>query len=601
MYILIKQLFQLLSFKQRLRFFKLQLLVIVMSVCEVVSVLSIVPFMSIVGDPSIIEAPGFLGDLFRASGLDDINTYLISLGFAVLVLLVFSALISMLTTWQLSMFANEIGVELADELFQYYLNQPWLYHTSISSAQLTKKLANETNRVTTLILLPLLHLNAKVTLAAFMVGLIFVVDWIVAISGAVIFGVAYSVLYKIVRNRLLRNGRLISNLLELRFKIKNDSFGGIKDIILSGRQRSFTKSYSEIGKKLAYSQGSNVAMAHVPRYCMELVVFGSMIGLVLYLIGDQTATIGSILPSLSLFAIAGFKMLPAMQQIYSSIAQIRGNAAAFEAIRDDLFTSKNAVNYDLLNSAEDMTRLHLKKSLVVTDLTFSYPTSVSPVFEKLNLTIKANTTVGFVGPSGSGKSTLIDLFSGLVEPTMGRILVDDQVLNDRNLRSWQNNVGFVPQQIFLCEGSIAQNVAFGIPDDLINFDQVDKAIKLAHLDEFTAGLPNGIDSQVGERGVQLSGGQRQRIGIARALYGDVDVLIFDEATSALDGLTEKEIMESVNRLSGEKTIIMVAHRLKTIQNCDQIFVVDQGKILTSGTFTQLQSNSEYFRKLAQNA
>ena len=471
MLVLIKQLFQLLSHKQRLRFYRLQLLVVVMSICEVVSVLSIVPFMTIVGDPSIIQDPGLLGDLYRASGLEDTNTYLICLGFAVLFVLIFSALLSMYTTWHLSMFANKVGVELADELFAYYLNQPWLYHASISSAELTKKLANETNRVTSLILLPLLHLNAKAILVVFMIGLIFVVDWIVAISGAVIFGLAYFGLYKSVRNKLLQNGRLISKFLELRFKIKNESFGGIKDIILSGRQKSFTGSYSEIGKKLAYNQGANVAMAQVPRYCMELVVFGSMIGLVLYLIGGQTATIGAVLPSLSLFAITGFKMLPAMQQIYSSIAQIRGNTAAFETLRDDLFKSKNTINSDVSNFSENSKRLQLKKSLVVADLSFGYPTSVNPVFEKLNLTINANTTVGFVGPSGSGKSTLIDLFSGLVNPSEGRILVDDQVLNQHNTRSWQNNVGFVPQQIFLSEGTIAQNVAFGIPDDLIFSDQ----------------------------------------------------------------------------------------------------------------------------------
>ena len=224
-----------------------------------------------------------------------------------------------------------------------------------------------------------------------------------------------------------------------------------------------------------------------------------------------------------------------------------------------------------------------------------------PTLNQLSMTIPANSVIGVVGPSGAGKSTLIDIFLGLIEPQEGQLIVDHTIINGQNRRSWQNSIGFVAQSIFLSEGTIAENIAFGISHDQIDLEQVQKVIKLAYLDEFIQTLNDGVNTRVGERGVQLSGGQRQRIGIARALYHKAEVIVFDEATSSLDGVTEKMIMDAIHDFSGKKTIILIAHRLKTVQKCDKIFFINNGKVADQGTYQELLENNEHFKKMAMHA
>jgi len=272
---------------------------------------------------------------------------------------------------------------------------------------------------------------------------------------------------------------------------------------------------------------------------------------------------------------------------------------SFENIKDDLIESKrqNTSEVGILEKEQ----LYVKKNIVLEDVTFTYPNKEKPVLCNLSLTIKTNSIVGIVGLSGSGKSTLIDIVLGLISPQSGRLKVDDIKVSKENLRAWQNSIGFVPQSIFLSEGTIAENVAFGISKSNIDTMIVKQALKLAHLEELVSNMPKGIDTKVGERGVQLSGGQRQRIGIARALYNDPSLLVFDEATSALDGTTEKMIMDAIHDFSGMKTIIMIAHRLKTVQKCDVIYFINHGKIIDSGTYSELLEKNEQFREMAKHA
>ena len=385
---------------------------------------------------------------------------------------------------------------------------------------------------------------------------------------------------------------------EARFRLMNEGFGGIKDVLLLGRFNDFINRFNKTGTKFAYNSGVNGALAHIPRYFMEFVAFGSMIALVLYLFATYEGDISMILPILSLYAIAGMKLLPAFQQIYNSLANIQGNVAAFESIQEDL---NDSIQTNQDNSGFDYSHINLNKRILLENITFSYPGKDKPILNKLNIEIPVNKVIGIAGPSGSGKSTLIDILIGLIEANEGHLKVDDAIIDNTNRRSWQNTIGFVAQAIFLSEGTIAENVAFGIPENEIDFNQVNKALKLANLDVFVKDLENGINTKVGERGVQLSGGQRQRIGIARALYHEAKVLIFDEATSSLDGITEKTIIKAIQQFSGQKTIIMIAHRLKTIQKCDQIFVIDNGKVADQGTFEELIEKNEVFKKMALHA
>ena len=414
----------------------------------------------------------------------------------------------------------------------------------------------------------------------------------------IIFAFSYFVLFKSVRSILHRNGVAISDVNEKRFRLMNEGFGGIKDVLLLGRDFDFINRFVKTSDVLAYSQGVNTTLTQVPRYLMELVTFGSMIALVLYLIINHEGDLGVILPILSVYALAGFKLLPSFQLIYTSLARIKSNSPGFTSIRRDLI---NSLNTEEITNQIERTYLYPKKQLELQDITFTYPGNEEPAIHKLNISIPVNSVVGIVGPSGSGKSTLIDILLGLINPDEGKLIIDDDVINENNRRSWQNSIGFVAQDIFLSEGSIAENIAFGVQSDQIDLNKVKQTLKLAHLTELVQSYKDGIHTKVGERGVQLSGGQCQRVGIARALYHNAEVLVFDEATSSLDGLTEKMIMEAIHNFSGRKTIIMIAHRLKTVEKCDKIFFLEEGRLTDSGTYKELIESNEHFKRMAAHA
>jgi HlyD family secretion protein len=329
---------------------------------------------------------------------------------------------------------------------------------------------------------------------------------------------------------------------------------------------------------------------------MELVSYGAMISMVLLLLVTYDGNLGFVLPILAVYALAGLKLLPALQQIYASISQIKGNLSAFESIKED-FTDSIRQERPFIRPPEKANFLFASE-IELKDVRFSYPGNELPTLNHLDIIIKANSTVGIVGPSGSGKSTLVDLIIGLISPDTGGVFVDGNLLTDENIRQWKNNIGYVSQAIFLSEGSILENIAFGLPVEQIDIAQIDRVLRLSHLEKFVSGLAEGVNTKVGERGVQLSGGQRQRIGIARALYNDAKIIVFDEATSALDGVTERAIMDAIDDFSGNKTIIMIAHRLSTIKNCDVIFLLENGLVAAHGSYLELSENSKLFKRMS---
>ena len=595
---IIKQLFSLLTPTQRKRFYLLQFLVILMAFMEVIGVASIIPFMSLVGDMSQLQQETIYAQVFRASGLTSESDFILLLGIGVVVMLFISGSISMFTTWRLAMFGTQIGAEVSTRLYVYFIKQNWLFHASANSAKLTKKIVNETTRVSGGIILPLMQMNARIVFALFMVISIFVYDPKVAIILLAIFTITYFILFKIVKGRLERDGETISQIATQRFLLVNEAFGGIKDLLLLGRDSSFIKSFTKLSKNLAHSQGTITALAQVPRYFIEIIAFGSMITITLYLINSYNGNLGMILPTLSLYALAAFKLLPTLQNIYANIAVMKGSIAAFQSIEKDLIGSTQKKQ---TIQEPEKGYLFSKKAVSLNNISFSYPGKSNPALKNINISIPAYSTVGIVGPSGSGKSTLINILLGLIQPQKGELTVDNEVINHKNLRSWQNTIGFVAQSIFLSEGTIAENVALGIPKDQINYEQVKKTLNLAHLTNLIEGLELGIHTKVGERGVKLSGGQQQRIGIARALYHKTEILVFDEATNSLDGLTEKIIMEAIEELGGQKTIVMIAHRLKTIEKCDMIFFIDKGQMVDHGTYQELIKSNKDFKKLASQS
>ena len=349
----------------------------------------------------------------------------------------------------------------------------------------------------------------------------------------------------------------------------NEAFGGIKDILLMNRSSNFISLFSEKGSTLAYSQGANSALKQIPRYFMELIAFSSMILLILYLIINHQGNLSIIIPILTIYALASLKLLPAFQQIYSSIATIKGNVAAFKSIEKDLLASRT-YKHQSVKQNQNQKFLDIETKIDLKNVTFNYPNKTYT--KKINISIPAKNVIGIVGPTGSGKSTIIDILLGLIEPKEGHLIVNDLIIKEENRREWQNSIGYVGQNIFLSQNSVAENIAFGISKDLIDFERVHQALELAKMSEEVKTFEKNIHTSVGERGLQLSGGQRQRIGIARALYHNPAVLIFDEATSSLDGGTEKKIMNTIYSLRNDKTIILISHRIKTLKECDYIFL-----------------------------
>ena len=595
----IKELFSLLSDKQRKHFYILQFLVILMAFTELLGIASIAPFMALVGDPSLLQQEGIYSKLYQLSGINNPVDFLFVAGCLVLLMLTISTIVSMLTTWRLAVYGASVGTELADRLYTYYMQQSWLFHASGSSAQLTKQVSTEANRISNGIIQPLMNLNAKLVLAIFISISIFIYNPIIALAGISAFVLAYIIMYKLVRKSLILNGRRLSEVSTQRFRLMNEGFGGIKDVLLLDRKYDFIDRFTEEGGLQARAQGTNNTISLVPRFFVELLAFGAMISLVLVLIKSYDGNLGQVLPVLAIYALACFKLLPALQQIYSSITQIKGNSAAFEAVKEDLQQSK--ITQNKLNEKTVSPKLKFEQQIKLDNITFAYPNKENYALNNVSISIPINHVIGIVGSSGSGKSTLIDIILGLLPPQSGHIYIDDTLITEDNIRGWQNNLGFVPQSIFLSEGSIAENIAFGISANEIDYSQVLKAIELAHLTELVEELPKGLHTKVGERGVQLSGGQRQRIGIARALYNQADVLIFDEATSALDGITEKIIMDAIHDFSGQKTIIMIAHRLKTVEKCDIIYLMEKGSIIDQGTYKELVDNNPKFRKMAKHS
>lgn len=599
MYQNIKSLYKLLSAPQRKKLIFIQILVIFMSFAEVVGVMSIGPYMSLIGDIDQIYGENYLAKIYLYSGIEDPSTFLIVGAFVVIFILSIAAIINIFTIWKVSMYAAEIGAAFSNRLFVYYLGQSWIFHASGNSSELVNKIVQECNRLSTLVITPLMQLNARFVMGSLMVVAIIVYSPGISIIATILFASAYFGLYKLVRKRLDLNGQTISIRQKERFKLMSEGFGGIKDTLLLGRETNFSDRFINASNTMARALGTSQTLSFFPKYLLELLAFSGVVFLVLSLIFSSDGDLASILPTLAIFSLAGFKILPTFQLCYSAIAIMRANMSSFIMLEEDLYNSLNVdhlsrwSNYNLNNFLEPKSNISIK------NIYFQYPNTENTTLNGVSLEIPVGNFIGLVGYSGSGKSTLVDILLGLIQPKSGLVMIDGEELNASNIRSWQNAIGVVSQNIFLADSSIQENIAFGLPLNEIDKNKINSAIELANLKEFVNSLPDGLDTRVGERGIQLSGGQRQRIGIARALYTNSSVLIFDEATSSLDGVTEKKVMDAIYNLTGSKTIIVIAHRLGSVKRCDCIYLLENGRISDSGNYETLSDKNELFKKMTE--
>ena len=597
----IKKIYILLDSEQRRTLAFLQLLIIFMSFTEVAGVMSIGPFMSLVSDIDQIYGDNYIAKIYTFTGISDPQDFVLFSATAVVAILSFATLMNIYTIWKISMYAAKIGATLSNRLFVFYIQQPWLFHANGNSNNLVNKIVQESTRLNTLIINPFMQFSARFIMCLTMVIAIVIYNPIIAVAAIIIFLGSYLVLFFIAKNRLSFNGEVISKEQALRFKVMSEGFGGIKDTLVLGRQSSFIERFISASNAMAYATGNTNTLTLYPKYLLELLAFSGVVALTVFLIITNNGQMETVLPALAIFALAGFKILPAFQLCYSSISVIRANMSSFEILEVDLYNSSESLVNNSWDKNNFLDRMSVNKSIKLNDISFSYPNSQKLILKNISLEIQAGDFIGLVGSSGSGKSTLIDIFLGLIEPLSGNILIDDEILDSKNLRKWQNNIGVVSQSIFLADSTIMENIAFGVPYEDINEQQIISAIQLANLDEFVKTLPKGINTRVGERGLQLSGGQRQRIGIARSLYNSAGILVFDEATSSLDGVTEKKVMDAIYGLTGTKTIITIAHRLASVKKCDSIYILEEGKIIDNGSYKSLSARSNLFKKMTDLA
>ena len=593
----LRQAYALLSPSHRRGLLVLATLMLLSAIFEMAGIASIMPFMSMVADPGIVDHNHWLSLTYHRFGFDSPRSFMIFLGFVVLEVLFLSNLIAALTVWSILRFSFTAGRDLAQKMFSVYLNHPYVFFLNRNSSELVQNTLFEMGRTVNNVLIPLLTILARSTIALSILILLFSVNPSLALVAGTLLGGAYGLVYFGVRKTLARSGQEISRENARRTQVAYETFGGIKDIKILGREKTFFDLFQKPVERYALLQAQTQMISLLPRYALETMAFGGIIGIVLYLLstGENLSTT---LPLISLYALAGYRLMPALQQIFANWSTVRFNISAVERISRDIEAlPENAQKQEVPPPATR--RLSLQTAIELDRVTFHYPGREEAVLDDLSLVIPARTSIGLVGSTGSGKTTTLDILLGLLEPTGGSLKIDGQPVNRTNVRQWQATIGYVPQQIMLLDDTVLKNIAFGIPEQEIDRDKVVQAATLAHLHDFvTSDLREGYDTPIGERGVRLSGGQRQRIGIARALYHEPSVLVLDEATSALDNITENVIMEALNTLARDKTVIMVAHRLTTARECDTIVVLDRGRVVDSGTYDALLERNDFFRMLA---
>jgi len=591
-----RKLFSILSKRERRSSVWMFILMVIGALSEAAGVASIVPFMSVLSNPSMVNENILLSEAFAWSGMDSIDAFTIAMGFFFLGVFFVSLALQALNQWVQIRFSKLKVHSIGSRLLKGYLDQPYEWFLNRHTSKMSTTILSEINQVVSKSLLPAVQLVAKIIVVIALLVVLLIIDPVLAISSTLVISSSYVIIYMLVRSPLYRIGdrRYLANL--NRYKLTQEILGGIKDVKIGCHEKNMLDRFMPSSYKTANEEVKAQVINMLPGYLMQAIVFGGVVVVFLYL-KQAHGSISNALPVLSAFGFAAYRLLPALQQVFRHITSIRANEAALDGLIEQMTSLEP--QYDQAIDEPEHRFSSLQNAILLRNIEYSYPGAPERALKGLTLEIRAKERVGFVGSSGSGKTTTVDVILGLLAPSSGSMFIDGVEVTRRNVRQWQRSIGYVPQHIFLSDETIAANIAFGIKPKAIDMTAVTKAAKMANLHDFISShLPDGYHTEVGERGVRLSGGQRQRIGIARALYNDPDVLILDEATSALDNQTEKAVMEAVDKLANQKTIILIAHRLSTVRQCDRIYMLSDGKVVGEGRFDDLARDNAEFSAMA---
>lgn len=588
----LKKFLELLSSVEKKKLIILVFMILIMALVDMLGVASIMPFMAVLANPELIETNKILAEMYVYSRSADKESFFFILGLIVFFILVFSLFFKGMTTYFQIRFAMMCEYTIGKRFIEGYIHQPYVWFLNRHSAELGKNILSEVQTFILNVVMPFITIFSQGAVVIAIFVLLLFIDTLLSLSVCFFLGLFYFGIYKIMSQKLSAIGQSRLDANEGRFTAVIETFAASKEIKIGNHEDVCIKRFSNPAKIYAKQQITAEVISTLPRFMFEAIAFGGLMLVILYLMNNKGNFSNSI-PIIILYAFAGYRLMPALQFIYRAVSQIRFAEASLNFLYNDLIKLKK-----LNSGSKNFNIIKFENDIQLKNIIFKYPNSDNLVLKKLSLKILAKNAVALVGKTGSGKTTIVDLIMGILNPLNGTLEVDGNIIDSNNCKSWQKIIGYVPQQIYLANDTIEANIAFGIDADKINSLEIERSAKIANLHEFvTNQLPEGYKTFVGERGVRLSGGQRQRIGIARALYHNPKVLIMDEATSALDGLTEKAIMQTINELRNDITIIIIAHRLSTVRECDQIYLVDDGKIIAQGNFLELIQKNDIFSSM----
>ncbi|MBR0091251.1 MAG: ABC transporter ATP-binding protein [Lachnospiraceae bacterium] len=570
----------LLDGRQKRQMAGIVVLMLIGGLLESLGVGLIVPVMSVLVTPDIVSSDGFISRIYTMLGC----TSATQLGLYFLVALIVMFVVKNLFLYfvyatQLKfVYTNQFAT--SRRLMVGFMKRPYEYYLNANTSVIQRNITSDINNMYALIL-NLLQLTSEIIVFAGLTVICLLSDARMTVTIAAVLIVTLLLIKIAIKPAMTKAGTDNQDYYSALFQKISESVTGIKDIKIMAREHFFINSYADCGNGYVGAVQKYSLYSMAPRLLIEAVAIAAMAGYMIFVIA-RGATITQLMPQLTVLAAAAARLLPSANRINNYLTSIAFLEPIFMNVGDELQKDINddTLEYseDFYRRREDIKKLPVTECIEIRDLTYRYPNTEKDILKNASLTVPVGKSVGIVGASGAGKTTLIDVLLGLLKPQGGEILADGtDIFSD--YRGWLKNVGYIPQMIFMLDGSIRDNVAFGVPKEEIDEEKLWAALKEAQLDTFVKGLPEGLDTQIGERGIRLSGGQRQRIGIARALYDDPEVMVLDEATSALDNETERAIMESINRLHGKKTLIIIAHRLQTIEKCDIVYRVEDGKAL----------------------
>jgi ATP-binding cassette, subfamily B, bacterial PglK len=558
------------------------------SFLEVIGIGMVGPFIALATNPGAIRQNPWLGDIYTKLHLTSEIQFLQLFGIAVIVLFYIKAFLNFSAQKYIFEFGFGQQAMIASRLMKAYLSAPYTFHLDRNSANLIQNINNETERFANGLMMPLL---STISNSIIIIALAFLLVKTNAMAMLIIGGVllfAFLIVYGL-KDRLKRWGEEGSDARTQIIRSINHGLGGLKETKVIGCESYFEVEMQKQAHKFGKSAALAVSFSNLPRFMIEAFLVTFLIIFTVLFVTSLHGSSQDLSAVLGIFALASIRLLPAISNVFTSINGIRYSAFSLNQIYSDLKNLENARNKQLEFSAskasptQNRKKITFDEKICLESVTYQYPNSAKTSLKEISLTIKKGQSIGLVGKSGAGKTTLVDVILGLLIPQEGDILVDGQSVY-QNIRDWQDLIGYVPQSIFLIDDTLERNIAFGVPDSQIDRNRLQKAIEAAQLIELVEQLSNGLETMVGERGVLLSGGQRQRVGIARALYHEREVLVFDEATAALDNETEALVTEAIKSLIGTKTIVIIAHRLTTIKDCDVVYRLERGKIVQSGTY-----------------